>query len=245
MVQSKSQQSDFTFQKDLDVEGFTPTAAEMETIQTEVDRIEPLISEFPTQILYVNIDYHSPSRQYGVKLALVLPGQTFATKNVSESWQPSLESCVNKMIHRIEHYKATMSGERERGHAVAGTKMEVEPAQRLDGERVRNAFEEDNYIEFRQALYPLESSLRARIGRWIQRYPQIEAMIGQQLTIADVVEETFMLAFDRFDQWPEEEFFGHWVESLIDPAVKAIVRDPDGELERIGFLRSWDESETA
>lgn len=233
----------FTFQKDLDVEGFSPTAAEMDTIQTEVDRLGPLISAFPTQVLHINLAYHRPHRQYEVKLALVLPGQTFATKNVSESWQASLESCVTKLIRRIEHYKSDLSGEPARGRRAAGTTMEVEPGQRLDGERVRQAVADDDYIAFRQALYPLESSLRARVGRWIQRYPEIEAMIGDPLTIADVVEETFMLAFDRFGQWPDEEFFGHWVESLIDPAVKAIARDPAGELEKISFLQSWDESQ--
>ncbi len=35
-----------TFDTDLDVEGFTPTAAEKQNIAAEVDRIRPLVEEF-------------------------------------------------------------------------------------------------------------------------------------------------------------------------------------------------------
>jgi hypothetical protein len=230
-----------TFDTDLDVEGFTPTAAEQQNIAAEVDRIRPLVEEFPTQILHINLEYNTHSEEYEVKLALVLPGQTFATGNVSEAWEPSLEKSVQKMIRRIEHYKSTMSGEPEQARIAAGTTMEVEPNRRMDGKQVVAAVESDNYTEFRKAMYPIEESLRNRVGRWVQRYPQIQAKIGSRFTIADIVEETFMLAFDRYEDWQPEMFFGQWIETLIDPAMKAIARDPEGELETISFQRTWNE----
>lgn len=230
-----------SFDTDLDVEGFEPTEAERLNITSEVDRIRPLIEEFPTQILHINLGYNSGSEEYEVKLALVLPGQTFATGDVSPAWEPSLEKSVQKMIRRIEHYKATMSGEPEQARIAAGTTMEVEPNRRMDGKQVVAAVESGNYTEFRKAMYPIEASLRARVGRWVQRYPQIQAKIGTRFTIADIVEETFMLAFDRYKEWRPEMFFGQWLEALIDPAMKAIARDPDGELEVISFQRTWNE----
>jgi len=36
-------------------------------------------------------------------------------------------------------------------------------------------------------------------------------------------------------------FFGQWIETLIDPAMKAIARDPEGELEAISFQQTWNE----
>jgi len=99
----------FDTDTDLHVEGFEPTEAERLNITSEVDRIRPLIEEFPTQILHINLEYNSNSEEYEVKLALVLPGQTFATGDVSQDWEPSLEKSVQKMIRRIEHYKATIS----------------------------------------------------------------------------------------------------------------------------------------
>ena len=32
-----------------------------------------------------------------------------------------------------------------------------------------------------------------------------------------------------------------WIEKLIDPAMKAIAHDPEGELETISFQRTWNE----
>jgi len=230
-----------TFETDLDIEGFTPTASETQTIAAEVERIRPLVEEFPTQILHINLEYNSNSKEYEVKLALVLSGQTFATGDVSKAWEPSLEKSVQKMIRRIEHYKATMSGEPEQARITAGTTMEVEPNRRMDGKQVVTAVESGNYTEFRKAMYPIEESLRNRVGRWIQRYPQIQAKIGTRFTIADIVEETFMLAFDRYEDWRPEMFFGQWIETLIDPAMKAIARDPEGELVAISFQHTWNE----
>ena len=157
------------FDTDLDVEGFTPTDAEAQNIAAEVDRIRPLVQEFPTQILHINLEYNTNSEEYEVKLALVLPGQTFATGDVSEVWEQSLEKSVQKMIRRIEHYKSTMSGEPELARVAAGTTMEVEPNRRMDGKQVAGAVESGNYTEFRKAMYPIEESLRNRVGRWNQR----------------------------------------------------------------------------
>ena len=112
-----------SFNTDIDVEGFRPTEAETLNITAEVDRIRPLVEEFPTQILHINLKYNSNSEEYEVKLALVLPGQTFATGGVSEAWEPSLEKSVHKMIRRVEHYKATMSGAPEQARIAAGTTM--------------------------------------------------------------------------------------------------------------------------
>ncbi len=230
-----------TFDTDLDVEGFTPTDSETQHIEAEVDRIQPLVRDFPTQILHINLEYNTNSEEYEVKLALVLPGQTFATGDVSEAWEPSLEKSVQKMIRRIEHYKSTLSGEPAQARTAAGTTMEAEPNRRMDGKQVADAVESGNYTQFRKAMYPIEESLRDRVGRWIQRYPQIQAKLGSRFTIADIVEETFMLAFDRYEHWHPEMFFGQWIETLIDPAMKKIARDPDGELETISFQRTWNE----
>lgn len=228
-----------TFRTDLDVDGFTPTDGERTLIDAEIERIAPLVEEFPTQILHVNLKYNSNSEEYEIKLALILPGQSFATGDVSEAWSQSLEKSVHKMIRRIEHYKSSMEGEPEQARAAAGTTMEVEPNQRLDAKQVAAAIESSSYNDFRKAMYPIEESLRNRIGRWVQRYPQIQASIGDRFEIADIVEETLMLAFDRYEDWQPEMFFGQWVETLIDPAMKMIAKDPDGELEAISFQRTW------
>lgn len=231
-----------SFDTNLDIQGFLPTEREQGIIVAECDRIRPLVENFPTQILHINVEYNSNSEEYEIKLALVLPGQTFATGDVGKAWDQSLEKSVQKMIRRIEHYKATMSGEPEQARVAAGTTMEVKPNRRMDGTQVVDAVKQGNYLNFRKAMYPIEESLRDRVGRWVQRYPQIQAKIGERFTIADIVEETFMMAFDCYDDWRPEMFFGQWIETLIDPAMKTIARDPEGELEAIRFQQTWKET---
>ena len=77
-----------------------------------------------------------------------------------------------------------------------------------------------------------------RIGRWIQRYPEVEGQIGVRFEIADVVEEVFLMAFDQYDRRPKDVRFGDWLEQLIDPSVKLLRDHTEEELENIQFVRS-------
>src|SRR6056297_1360104 len=135
----------FEFRADLDTEGFEMTPQEIASVETEIDHLKPLVKDFPTQILHVNLAYHANTRSYEVQLPLVLPGQTFATANSSDSWHASLEKCVGKLIRRVEHYKAVMSGEPQHGHLVSGTEHELKPDQQIDGNQVNQAVESDDY----------------------------------------------------------------------------------------------------
>lgn len=229
------------FRMDIDASGFEMTDRERDEVDAEVGKLLPLIEDFPTQVLHVNVKYNGNSEEYEVRLALVLPGQTFATGGVDHAWLPVMETAITKMMRRVEHYKEDLSHVTERRHHALDTDHVVEPSYQIDADAVRDAVATDNYAVFRTAMMPLEGKLRERIGRWVERYPRVEAMIGEKLFIADIMEEVFLMAFDRYDHWTDGLTFGAWVETLVDPAVKAIANDPDGELEQISFLRSWQE----
>src|SRR5438477_11847244 len=77
-----------------------------------------------------------------------------------------------------------------------------------------------NYQAFRSALVPYEEWLRKRAGRWIQRYPEAEAKLGQGLAIGDLVEEVYLVAFEHYPHWPREVPFHEWLDSLNDPALR-------------------------
>ena len=231
------------FRMDIDAEGFELTDRERSVIDAEIGKLLPLIEDFPTQILHVNLKYNGNSEEYEVRLALVLPKQTFATGGVDQAWHPVMETAITKMMRRVEHYKQDLSHVTERRHHALDTDHAVEPSWQIDGDKVREAVESDNYAAFRECMLPLEGTLRDRIGRWVERYPRVEAMIGEKIFIADIMEEVFLMAFDRFDHWTDGLTFGAWCETLVDPAVKAIANDPTGELEKISFLRSWQETE--
>jgi hypothetical protein len=92
-------------------------------------------------------------------------------------------------------------------------------------------------------LFPFEESVRTRAGRWIQRYPDLQAELNEKLSLADVVEELFLTAFERFDDRPQNVPFEHWLEGLIDPAVKMLANSTAEELDNISYLRTWQEIE--
>jgi hypothetical protein len=87
-------------------------------------------------------------------------------------------------------------------------------------------------------LLGYEEPLRKRVGRWVERYPGVAARIGKDLTIADLVEEVFLDSFELFNRRPRDLRFGAWLESLIDPAVKEVASDHNGELENVRMAQS-------
>src|SRR5207249_7017798 len=102
------------------------------------------------------------------------------------------------------------------------------------GEAVRSG----NYRTFRMALTGCEEWLRKRAGRWIQRYPEAEARVGRGLAIGDLVEAVYLNAFERYAHRPTAVPLHEWLDSLIDPALKTLMRHPDEERENASFARS-------
>src|SRR5262249_29324961 len=106
------------------------------------------------------------------------------------------------------------------------------------GEAVRAG----EYRRFRTALSGYEEWLRKRVGRWIQRYPEAEARVGRGLAIGDMVEEVYLQAFEHYARRPAEVPFHEWLEDLLDPALKALLRHPEEERENASFARTLRET---
>src|SRR5207237_10695219 len=94
------------------------------------------------------------------------------------------------------------------------------------------------YAAFRTATFAYEEPGRKRAGRWVERYPEADVQIDKRLKIADIVEEVFLNAFENHGRRPEGVRFGDWLEGLIDPAVKELLKRPDAELENIRLART-------
>jgi hypothetical protein len=95
-----------------------------------------------------------------------------------------------------------------------------------------------DYRAFRTALSGYEDWLRKRVGRWLQRFPEAEARIGRGLAIGDVVEEIYLAAFERYGQRPDEVPLHQWLEDLIDPSWRVLLRHPDAERENASLART-------
>jgi hypothetical protein len=100
------------------------------------------------------------------------------------------------------------------------------------------AFQTGNYQAFRTALVSYEDWLRKRIGRWVQRYPEAEARLGRGLAIGDILEEVYLNAFEQYGRRPIQVPFHVWLDGLIDPSLKMLLKHPDEEGQNASFART-------
>ena len=99
-----------------------------------------------------------------------------------------------------------------------------------------------DYRAFRAAMGVYEDALEKRVGRWIERYPDAEAQLGNGLLISEIVEEVFLNAFDQYNARPASLRLGQWLENLIDPSIQTLLRDGGQEKENLSFIQSAQEA---
>jgi hypothetical protein len=101
-----------------------------------------------------------------------------------------------------------------------------------------HAVQAGDYHAFRNALLGYEEWLRKRVGRWVQRYPEAEAQIGRGLAIGDIVEVVYLNAFEQYANRPKQVSLHEWIDGLIDPSLKTLMRHPDEESQAASFART-------
>jgi ribosome-associated translation inhibitor RaiA len=224
---------------ELDTENCDLSAEEIKQVEQDLNPLRKLTSTFPTSDLYIDITYHPRSSSFRVKTALVLPGRTLATGDDHAMMQPALQRSIRKLVNQLQTYKENLANRPETLKQRGGTRQEVAPTQEPDDASLRAAIDNADYAAFRQAMYVYEEGLRKRAGRWIERYPKAAAQLGEQLSLADIVEEVFLNAFEDFNSRPPQQRLGDWLAGLIDPSIKAMLKDPDAEKQNVEFARTF------
>jgi hypothetical protein len=212
--------------------------SELDALRADLDLLARQVDRFPIADLHVLIEFNARNSDYSVKLSLILPGSTLVANDHDLVLSAAFNRCLMSLTENVRAYKEQMGGVPERQKVVKGTRQEVQPAVATDESAIRAAVEAGDYSAFRVATFPFESSVRQRVGRWVQRYPQVEARVGAGLTIDDVVEEVFLLAFESYESRPAAIGLGERLEGLLDPAVKALAEGGEAELENINLARA-------
>lgn len=223
---------------ELDTKQCELSPAEIAKFESGLAPLREPVRDFPKSHLYITVIFHPRSKDYHVKTSLVLTGRTLFTGDRDVLAYPAFERCVKKLVKKVNHYKASLGADADTAKHEKGTYQTVLPTQEPSIEELQQSVDAGEYAEFRRITYVYEEPVRKRIGRWIQRYPDFEAQLGERLSIEDIVEEVFLNAFDQFPQRPQAQRLGQWLEELIDPSIKQIFRHPDEELENINFARS-------
>lgn len=232
-----------TFSHDLQVRGFSASDPDRTFIQGQVDRVSRAVPEGDKAHLLVRLNYHSHSTEYEIHLTLKIARQTNVLVGTGPTWRPELQKLVRRMLRCVAQlHSATNSPTPPTPPTPTPPRpSKGTPTARVFGDAVAEAIQNGDYLPFREAMRVVEPSLQQQIGRSIKRYPDVQAMLGRRLAIADVMEVTLLMAFEKFEQWQPGSNYEPWIESLIDPALKAIARDPEGELQAIRFQQTWQE----
>ncbi|MBW3539740.1 MAG: hypothetical protein KY476_05670 [Planctomycetes bacterium] len=232
---------------ELDTKNCELSPAEIERMEGDLDQLAKVVEDFPVSHLYVTAAHYPRSLVYHVKAALVLPGRTLVTGDSDDRVaEEAFQRCVRKLVQRVQHYKSQLSDDEGLSKRVQGTVQDIDPTQVPELGVLEAAVRTGEYRTFRREMSGFEEALRRRVGRWVQHYPELDGLIGDALSIDDIMEEVFLNAFEQWDQRPEQIVrLGDWLEALIDPSLRDLLRHPEEEDEAISFARTLREIPTA
>ena len=228
----------YNLRMELDTKGCELSASEVEDMEEDLDTLRDLVEDFPVSNLYITVVHHQRSDDYHVKTSLALSGRKLFTGERHAKVHPAFDSCIRKLTKKVRAYKREMRVGADASKQAEGTRQDVQPSGEIDVNSLVEAVDANDYTAFRREIDVFESSLMERIGRWIERYPEIRSQLDQPMSVSDIVEEVFLNAFDRFETRSHDVPPGQWLESLIDPSVQALLQSPDVEFERVRFSKS-------
>jgi ribosome-associated translation inhibitor RaiA len=227
---------------EVDSQHFALSEEDDQTLRDATAPLERMVAHFPEADLYITLIHHARSQEYQCKTSLVLTGTTLFTGDHSDQWYSAFVRCIRKLMSKVKAYEAKLAHEPEKEKQVKGTVYRVQPDWQPDLAKVMQAAENGDYVAFRTRLYGYDEPLRKRAGRWIEGSPELEARLGDELKLEDVVEEVMLNAFDQFSAKPQDVPLSEWLEDWIEPSVRNLLRRPAEEQENVAFARTWQET---
>jgi hypothetical protein len=222
----------------FDVHQYRLSAAEQQELHADLDGLAEQVANFPIADLKVMLEGNTRNNDVSVKFTLILPGTTLVTNDHDPALKTAFGRCLTSLLASLEAYKGRLGNVEERQKTEKGTHQELHANVNIDQTAVAAAVNDGDYAHFRALLMPYEEGLRKRVGRWVQRYPDLEAQIGKGLEIADVVEEVYLVAFENYGGRLPNQSLGEWLEHQMEPAVRALRHQRDQELENIRLAQA-------
>lgn len=217
--------------------------AEIDQIYGDLGSLERQVINFPIHDLHIMVEHNSRSNDFSVKTTLLLPGATLVGNDHDPVVHAAFMRCLAGLEENVRAYKERMDLADERNKQEKHTHQDLQPTLDPDFAALDAAAAEGDYGAFRAALLGYEEPVRRRAGRWVERYPEVDQKIGRGLDVEDIVEATFLEAFDAFERRPNDVRFGDWLENLIDAAVRSLRGGADDYLDNIRLARSAREAE--
>jgi ribosome-associated translation inhibitor RaiA len=212
-------------------------------MESDIGSLARQVAEFPIAEMQILVERNARSNDYSVKTSLILPGNTLVGNGHDAAVGVAFQSCLQSLEENVRGYKERLDRQSERQKQEKGTHHDLLPSVDPDPSELARAIDDDDYDAFRTATFGYEEAVRQRAGRWIERYPEVAARLGKGLDMDDVVESVFLDAFEGYKHRSREVRFGDWLDSLIDPAIKALRSHPEDQLENIRLVRTAREAQ--
>lgn len=213
-------------------------SAEKDKLLSSLDGLGRQVAHFPIADLHVLIEFNNRNTDYSVKTTLILPGTTLVGNDHDTAYHAAFERCLAGLVENVRAYKERLGRVPERQKQQEGTHHQLEPNPPPNPQAIEEAVEARDYSAFRAATFGYEEGIRQAAGRWVERYPEMDASIGHGLTVDDLVEEVFLMAFEGYPSRPREIRFADWLVGLVDAAIKELQRHGPEELENIRMART-------
>jgi ribosome-associated translation inhibitor RaiA len=214
------------------------SAADRAGLEADLDPVYRAVEHFPQRDVHILISRRHRSNEYVVKVSVLLPGRTLVCSEHNEVISAAFEKCVRVLLEQAREYKDALGQVPERQKHEKGTHQDLTSPVAVDAEALDRAVAAGDYAAYRSTLSPYEEGLRGRVGRWVERYPELQARMGRDLNVADLLEGVLLAAFEQHTRRPMEIRYGDWLEGLIDPELRALAQHPDEELENIRMART-------
>jgi ribosome-associated translation inhibitor RaiA len=222
---------------ELKTHGCELTATEYGRIEDSLGALREAVASFPIQGLLITIHHHPRHNDYHVKMSLKLPGQTLFTGERHQVMYTAIEQSVDKLLRKVKTFKSRMQAEAEQSKQSEGTHHRLESTLAFHTKELEEACFYQDYLRFRRGLDGFQPGLNERVGRWVQRYPEIERQLEGRITLSDIVEDVFLHAFEKFAERNPEVPPGIWLESLIDPTIQDLLHFPEAEFANICYAQ--------
>jgi ribosome-associated translation inhibitor RaiA len=208
-------------------------------MQERLREIGEKVRELPAAQLTLNLIYHPRAQDYHAEAKLKLAGRTFFAGERNDYLDSAFQGCVGRLLAQLDGYgehpdRAAAERDRQRAARDADIVLPEDP----DAGPVANAVHAGNYRAFRTTMAGYEEWLRKRVGRWLQRYPAVEDRVGNDILIGDLIEEVYLRAFEGFAKRPADIRVSEWLDKLIDPSLRELVKNPDAVHQEASLART-------
>jgi|GEM_PF-524140 len=223
----------------FDAHACQPAPKELARMSDHLDPLARQVGDFPQADLRIVMEWNGRNNEYVLKLSLLLPGETLVTSDHDPTLYTAFRRAADSLSLALKGFLERLDGvNQRREHEEEIRRQVLTPMGPVDEGALNSAVEAQDYPAFRAAITPYEDWLRLRVGRWVERYPDIQARMGRDFDVLDLVEGVFLVAFDQHTHRHAEVAYSDWLEKLIDATLRAFAHNPIGERENVNMARS-------